>query len=107
MTKASTATATATETVAPARATVRPAAVATVADAMPDAFPGGVPLNATVVAVTPNPKKPGSAAHARYALYPQAPFTFADALRVVGGPNRADFLYDVRKGYLALEGVNA
>jgi hypothetical protein len=70
--------------------------------ACPDAFPGGVPLALTVKFVTPNPKKPGSAAHARYVLYPVAPFTLADALKVVGGPNRADFLYDVRKGYIVL-----
>lgn len=71
-----------------------------VAPRNPKAYTGGAPLTVTVTAITPNPKKPGSAAHARYALYPAAPFTLADALAVKGGANRADFLYDIRKGYL-------
>jgi len=83
----------------PTAATLPPVANA-VAPRNPTAYVGGAPLTVTVTAVTPNPKKPGSAAYARYALYPAAPFTLAQALAVKNGANRADFLYDIRKGYL-------
>ena len=67
----------------------------------PKLFAGGVPLTATISYLAPNPKKPGSAAHARYALYPAVGATLADALKA--GVRRNDFLYDVRKGYLKVE----
>lgn len=69
--------------------------------AEPKLFAGGVPLTATIAYLAPNPKKPGSAAHARYALYPAVGATLADALKA--GVRRDDFLYDVRKGYLKVE----
>jgi hypothetical protein len=72
-----------------------------VAPANPSAFHGGnVPLNARIEAVAPNPKKPGSAAHVRYALYPSAGATVLDAIKA--GVSRADILYDIRKGYIRL-----
>lgn len=81
-------------------ATRQPNPVA-VAPANPAAYHGGnVPLNARIEAIAPNPKKPGSAAHMRYALYPRAGATVLDAVKA--GVSRADILYDIRKGYIRL-----
>ena len=67
----------------------------------PAAYTSGAPLALSIGYVAPNPKKPGSAAHARYARYPTAPFTLAQVLAADPlGPNRPDFLYDLRHGYL-------
>jgi len=94
-----TATATATAPALPAVPGLR-AHPGAVAPRNPRAYTGGAPLTVTISAVTPNPKKPGSAAHARYARYPEAPFTLQQALAVEGGPRRDDFLYDLRMGFL-------
>ena len=71
----------------------------------PDAFPGGIPTTARLVWVAPNPKKPGSKSHARYALYPvlsnERTWTLEQVLRECkGGPRTDDFLWDVRKGFI-------
>jgi len=70
--------------------------------ANPHAYIGGAPITLTIVAVLANPKKPGSASYDRYARYPTAPFTLAEALAVKDGPTRADFLWDIRKGHLTV-----
>ena len=65
-------------------------------------FAGGVPLTARIVYLAPNPRKPGSEAHKRYALYPSEG-TLVDVLKIPNGPTRADFLYDIRHGHLKVE----
>lgn len=72
------------------------------APAAPKLFAGGVPLTARITYLAPNPKKPGSEAHKRYALYPTEG-TLADVLKISNGPSRADFLYDIRHGHLQVE----
>lgn len=69
----------------------------------PKAFTGGVPLTKRIVSVAPNPKKPGTASFDRYALYPQPGATLASVLKIENGPTRADFLWDIRKGFLIVE----
>ena len=83
-------------------AAIEPTKPASAYEARPDAYKNakGVPLEKTIVWVAANPKKPGSAAYARYARYPATPFTLAECLKVPGGPNTADFLYDIRKGFI-------
>ena len=67
-------------------------------EALPNAFAGGVPLHAKITFVAANPKNPSGAAYARYAKYPPIGSTLAQAK--AAGVLPADFLYDIRKGYI-------
>ena len=63
-------------------------------------------LASRLVFVAPNPKRPGSAAHARYAKYPIADGTWTLEKILVElpfGPTTADFLYDIRAGFVKVE----
>jgi hypothetical protein len=70
-----------------------------------DAYKGGVPLSTVIVAVKRGAKSEGSQAGRRYMRYPACPFTLADVLKIEGGPNTADFLYDLRKGFIVAASV--
>ena len=67
-------------------------------------FPGGnLNPNAVITRIMPNPKDPSGASYYRYARYPQAPCTVQEVLSVVGGPTKADLLWDARKGFIAFD----
>ena len=65
-----------------------------------DAYKGGVPLSTVIVAVKRGAKAEGSQAGRRYMRYTACPFTLSDVLKIEGGPNTADFLYDMRRGFI-------
>lgn len=62
---------------------------------------GNTPANnaATIVAVVPNPKRPGTAAHARFAAY-KVGQTVAQAVQA--GATREDIRWDVKRNHITL-----
>jgi len=98
--------ATATKATAPAApAPAAPAAPATnpqaTIGATVQATKGNTPANnaATIVAVVANPKRPGTAAHARFAAY-KVGQTVAQAVQA--GATREDIRWDVKRAHIVL-----
>ncbi len=84
------------------------AALATTATPAAAPKPGVPAANRTITLLVPgNPKKPGSASAARFALYKPGMGTaaYAAAVKASGQPARlaaADLLWDVRHGFIKL-----
>jgi hypothetical protein len=68
----------------------------------PDLYKGGAPLKGTLATIAPNPKRPGSAAHARYALYDMVGVGGSLDACLKVGVLKADFLWDLRRGFITL-----